>query len=180
MRRLISRPRQAGFSVIEGLITVAVLGIVAAGTLPSFVQTRDLHALRGAYEALRGDLQLAQFEAIKRNAPVTLSIHPAALCWGVTTSASCDCSVSPPSTSACDLRRAGSAVLSGVTLQSVAFGGGTQVVFEPVRGTASHGSVLLVSPLERRLQLSVNPLGAVSGCTRPDSSARVDRMPACA
>lgn len=178
MTRPASRPRQAGFSALEGLITVAVLGIVAAGTLPSFAQTRDLHAVRGAYEALRGDLQLAQFEAIKRNAPVTLSIHPAALCWGVTTSSSCDCAAGAPPTAACDLRRAGSAVLSGVTLQSASFGGGTQVVFEPVRGMASHGSVLLVSPLGRKLQLSVSPLGAVSGCTRPDS-ARIDRMPAC-
>lgn len=178
MTRLASRPRQVGFSVIEGLITVAVLGIVAAGTLPSFAQTRDLHALRGAYEALRGDLQLAQFEAIKRNAPVTLSVHPAALCWGVTTGSSCDCSASAPTAGACNLRRASPALLSGVTLQAVSLGGGTQVVFEPVRGMATHGSVLLVSPLGRRLRLSINPLGAVSGCTQLDS-ARIDRMPTC-
>ena len=179
MTRLAMRGRQAGFSAIEALIAVAVVGILAAGTLPSFAQVRDLHAMRGAYEALRGDLQLAQFEAIKRNAPVTLSIHPAAVCWGLTTSSSCDCSVGPGASGACDLRRTGPQVLSGVTLQAASFGGGTQVVFEPVRGMASPGSVLLVSPMGRQLRLSVNPLGAVSGCTSPGGT-RIDRMPPCA
>ncbi len=128
---------QSGFSLIELLVTVAVLGILLSIAVPSFQTTLEKQRLVGAAEQLYEDLQYARTEAIKRNANVFVSFTTGSnWCYGIAL-ATCTCGT------------AGSCQLSGIdkvvsgtdfrggSLAST-FGGPTS--FEPRRGTAPGGN----------------------------------------
>lgn len=59
--------RTAGFSIVELMVAVAILGIALAAVMPSIVGwTRDL-AVRGAAESIKTGLDKARVEALRRN-----------------------------------------------------------------------------------------------------------------
>lgn len=67
-----SPPRSAGFTLIEMMVTLALLAILIVLVTPSFRGLlRDNHAAAQA-SILVGSLMLARSEAIKRNAPAVL------------------------------------------------------------------------------------------------------------
>lgn len=65
--------RQAGFTLVEMLAVVAVLSIVLGLAAPSFSSFASNQRLRSASTDLMLTLLAARSEAIKRNAPVTVS-----------------------------------------------------------------------------------------------------------
>lgn len=63
--------RQRGFNLVEAVVTVSILGILLAATLPSMADwIRSAH-VRGLTETLQTGLQKARSEAMKRNKVVT-------------------------------------------------------------------------------------------------------------
>lgn len=83
-----------GFTLIELMVTIAVLTILLIIAIPSFVELRERVAVRGAGDQLTSFWANARLEAVKRDTPVTISIHSdsAGLCVGAsTTGAACDC-----------------------------------------------------------------------------------------
>jgi len=72
--RLPHRARLAGFSLIELLVGISVLGVLLALALPAFSDWIRNNQIRVVAESLREGLQLARSEAVKRNARVRLQL----------------------------------------------------------------------------------------------------------
>lgn len=73
-----------GFTIIEVLFTVAVLGILVMMAMPTFGEWLQSQQLRAAAEASINGLQVARSEAIRRNLPVQIVFSPPTTGWAVT------------------------------------------------------------------------------------------------
>lgn len=71
--RVGSRPCQAGFTLIELLVTLAILIILIKMAVPGFQQMMASNRETSTALAIRGGLNLARSEAIKRRSFVSLS-----------------------------------------------------------------------------------------------------------
>ena len=80
------RAATAGFTLVELMVTLAVVGILAAVAVPAMTSLIAGNRLAGATNELASSLQLARSEAIRRNAQVTIC----ATTNGTTCSASTD------------------------------------------------------------------------------------------
>lgn len=68
-----------GYSLIEMMLAVAILGILVMVAVPDLLVWSANHRLRSNISELQGNLQVARITAINRNAPVTLLLNsPAA------------------------------------------------------------------------------------------------------
>ena len=74
-----------GFTLIELMVTVAVMGILAIVAMPSMAALVTNSRVSGQTEELVTSLQLARAEAIRRNARVTVCAGAAGVCSGSTT-----------------------------------------------------------------------------------------------
>lgn len=75
---------RAGFTLIEVLFTVAVLGILVMMAMPTFGEWLQSQQLRAAAEASLNGLQVARSEAIRRNLPVQITFGVPQTGWAVT------------------------------------------------------------------------------------------------
>lgn len=101
--------RLRGFTLIELMVTIAVLAILLMMALPSFSDFRARSAARGAAEQLVSAMNMAKFEAVKRDRLVKVVFARdgdrmcigTALASGVGDDISCDCFTA----NACDIAR---------------------------------------------------------------------------
>jgi len=71
-----------GFTVVELMVTLAVIGILAVIATPSMTALINNSRVAGQTEELVASLQLARAEAIRRNARVTVCAGAAGACSG--------------------------------------------------------------------------------------------------
>ena len=66
-----------GFTIIEVIIVIAVIGILSAIAIPSVISQRNDARLRDAVSMIRGDFEMARSRAIRENAfvPVLLAAN---------------------------------------------------------------------------------------------------------
>lgn len=188
------RQKNRGFTLIEALVVVTVIGILAALTVPAFTKMLERNRLKGAAEALFNDLQLARTEAIKRNQDVTVTFSGAgpSTTWASglrsgLTGTTCDPAVPLSNANACQLynlnqstpptltpenvlRVTRSSDYPGVSLQVTFQAAASPVAlpraeFEPRRGTADVAGTACLVLKNDKLQVRVSPLGRVLICT---------------
>lgn len=106
MRRL--SPDIKGFTLIELMVTLAVLSILVIAAIPSFTDFRERAVVRGAGDQMLSFWANARLEAVKRNRPITVSIRTSGtdMCLGAsTTAALCSCFAVAGSATTCDVAR---------------------------------------------------------------------------
>lgn len=158
--------QNSGFTLVELMVTVAVLAILLTIGIPSFQGTLDKRRLTGAAEQLYADLQYARTEAIKRNARVFVSFTTGTnWCYGMATTAACDCTAA----NSCQLDGVNKVVSSqgyrGVSLAETFDGADTH--FDPRHGASDNGKATFSSS-SGSIEVIVGNLGRVRICS--DSS----------
>lgn len=75
--------RGRGFTLIELMITVAVLAVSLGLAAPSFVQTMANYRVRSAAESMINGLNYARGEAVRRNSAVSFTLNVTGSGWSV-------------------------------------------------------------------------------------------------
>ena len=160
--------RRAGFTLIELMITLAVLGVLAAIAAPSFSEVLERRKLNGAGEALFANLVFAKTEAIKRNTPVRVTFVGTGTtwCYGLAVNAACDCSDNVP---ACTIDGITKIVdQDDYSKVSVAVGSSfanSFTSFSPLRGAANNGTLTFEISTGAEFSVSLSSFGRITLCS---------------
>lgn len=181
----------AGVTLIELLVTLAVLAILLTVAVPSFAAFRQRTALVGAADQLVSAWTTARFEALRRNQLLKVSVVNAGgeFCIGAVDTqdpadnAACDCFEADPSAvgyCAVSVYPGDQAEWGGVTATGAAtLGGGSGVaVIDPKRGgltqTSDAGGITLQSA-DYRLSVFFDRRGRAIICEPADAPEKISR-----
>jgi type IV fimbrial biogenesis protein FimT len=174
--------RNRGFTLIEVLVVIVVLGILLAVGLPSYAIWAQNLRIRGAAEAVQNGLQVARATAIARNTQAILVFRPNSLSHFVYTVP--DAGNPPadwqdpdagPAGSVDMIRRHDAADDSGGTLATFA-NGSYMVTFGPLGAVVANPdpspaltqidikSATSTDPAIRALRVVINPGGSTRAC----------------
>ena len=192
-----------GVSLLEILIAMAILGIIVSVAIPGMSEFGANQRLLGAAEQVFGHLQQARSESVARNATVYVNFSASGTTtwtYGISTNNSCTLTITDPATAnACIitvndgdttydgingatdtgdrvLMRFPSSDYDDVEMGIASFSSGTQIVFNPIRGTSSSGQINLEGSSGRQLRVAMSLLGRATICS-PDGS--VDAYEVC-
>jgi type IV fimbrial biogenesis protein FimT len=182
--------RLQGFTLIELMVTLAVMAILMAVAVPSFMEFRQRTALQGAADQLVSAWDQARFEALRRDTQlyVTLRNDSGSVCLGVDTGSSCDCRAQSGETGFCDVSAypGDNANLGGVTAAANPTVGDDDTdgvgvaVIDPKRGgitdTGDWGGIALKGPpggADYRLNFYVDTRGRAVVCEPADAPDKI-------
>jgi len=171
--------RQAGVTLPELLLVLALAGLLAALSIPSFGSLLADHRLRAAAETIAMDLRRARIDAVRQGRPLFVHFSTGGpWCYRFAARAGCGCD-SPDADCVDTLPAGGGERFPGIRLSLSRFAfGASSTRFDPLRGLARPGRLRLTSSHHTSLELRISPLGRVRIC-RPAGRNRPRGYPAC-
>lgn len=158
-----------GFTLLELVVTLAVMAVLGLLALPPLGQRVDRARLAGAAELLSADIADARFEAARMGRPLHVQARDGTdWCWSVATAPGCSCAVPQ----ACQLKTVqapdhpGVRLLEPFTLQ---LHPGGEADTQPARLEGRHGE---------RLRVALTPLGRTRICSESSGNEASSNGPA--
>ena len=142
--------RNSGFTMIELMVTIAIVGILIAVAVPSFTESMARRSLEGAANELNADLQYTKSQAVSLNAPISMLTSEHGY---IVSRAPADPNVPTLKTISLD---------SKITLTSP-----LSVSFDPYRDFASAAITITLSHTKTssQLQVKVDAMGRIQMCS---------------
>lgn len=160
---------QLGFTLLECVVSLAVLAVTLGTAVPSIQQASERRQLEGASAQLATDIRQARSAAVSLATPVRMSFHQssAGSCYVLHTGRAADCQCVAGAPAVCSngaqvINAVAFAASSGLTVAS----NSASMLFDPDRGTvtptASINVQLRQGPTIRQV---VNIMGRARTCT---------------
>ncbi len=164
-----SRHSAAGFTLIECMISLAVMAVTVSAAVPGIQQAAERRHLEGASAQLATDIRQARSAAVALAAPVRLSFHQsnAGSCYLLHTGRAADCSCAPGASAVCTngaqaIRTVAFPATAGLQITS----NSASMLFDPHRGTVTPtASINLHLRNGSTLRQVVNIMGRARTCT---------------
>jgi len=156
----------AGFTAMELIVTVAVLGILLGIAVPSFQDSIDKRRLIDAAEQLYSDLQYARSEAVKQNKEVKVSFNTTApWCYGLDddTTTTCDCANAPGNCTIGGNQKVTASEGFGPNLSITPPGYG--LTFRPVLTSLTSGHASFIASGVGTIQIITSGMGRIKLCS---------------
>jgi type IV fimbrial biogenesis protein FimT len=158
--------RSRGFTLIDFMIVITILGILASQGVPSWTSAFARKKLQGEADSIASAIQLARLETVARNSAVSVSILQApsgASCHVVHTGASSACACADDGTASCGVP--GAVLTAAIHDPSVRATLARSIRFDPRTGSATPtGTVTIRSTAGHEIQNRVAITGRVRTC----------------
>lgn len=187
---------ESGFTLIELMVTLAVLAIVLVAAAPSFSNFIDKSRLKGAAHGVVDVINNARAESVRQGRDVSIAMKgtTAAWCLGARVAAEPSTPGEPvPDAVACDCSAAPAACVIGGQkfIFATAQDNGVELAAAPTAGFVFNSrsgtvdglgatKITMTSPRKKfDLELTVTPLGQVGLCVPSSSDLPIVGYPSC-
>ena len=157
-----------GFTMAEVLVTISILAIMAAISIPTFISWLPTHRLQTSARQIYDDLNLAKMEAVQRNTDVCITFNTGNNTYRVFVDADSSASyASPPDTSLKDKVT----LEKDVDITNTNFGGTIGFNNRGMVATANVGDIFLTNPTGIKMKITVIASGNITLLMSKDGGA---------
>lgn len=156
-----------GFSLIDVMVSIAVIGIATSTAVPMFGDYIENNRLRSVAEGAYGSVQLSRSEAIKSNSNIHMSVSDGtAWCYGFNNTAGCDCSSTGNSCSINTTKSNGISLSFGTdtAVKNGIYFSPNGAVFKNANNNSTSGKIIFNSD-SKSASVLISRLGHISICS---------------